>query len=659
MPLLAYHFLQRQLLVVCGMLCIWCYLELLVTLFAVDWCISIQKSLLGYDREHLLLHGIIDCDRSSIWHQCKLLSLIEHLNLFLFEFFILEHMTLTTATLLLRRLFIQTLRFDQWNLCSFIQIGLLAAQVIQIIDIYQQLLLRWIQVMKAVANFLLLKFLIYFCYVIQNDISIWMWCLLDLVGVLLLVVVQIIQLLNVLHLLLLNMATWAWATVVVRVGYIPFRLVRGNAIVSAHFARRLALDCLICGSLAAWWKRCSMLSICQILNSRLAGIILYGWMRPLSIICIIPRPQLFVVLLLLEVIVISQRLSIPSIGVNVDIDNSITSLYPWIRNHYLSWIQRIKLYLILCLKRRLSILEAGHFSLMLYLLELLRWIQLLLILLGLSGHNFRCVVEILRVLALSLALVCDVRWAEKMLGKWSSLVHLGLYFRRLLWANLLSIICLICRSDAFGTSISTILPLSAQSHISVSFQFPLWVKIKVKSLPYFIRGWRRAMDLSEHMVAKMWLWSNGCIDLVLSHVLTHIDHTKRHWSVHALLHHFLSILQKLEVLLLYELPLIALTPFLGATSLHHLRLTPALVALCFFEIKPQSSSQACCEVLSVVKTGCHCLLLYRVRFLIRSHILQHVRIVLIWHLFLDSKLMQVSSIFDLGFLSWWFACFEL
>jgi len=48
-PLLAHHFLQRQLLVVRGMLGIWCYLELLVTLLAVDRCIPIHESLLWYD----------------------------------------------------------------------------------------------------------------------------------------------------------------------------------------------------------------------------------------------------------------------------------------------------------------------------------------------------------------------------------------------------------------------------------------------------------------------------------------------------------------------------------------------------------------------------------------------------------------------------------
>lgn len=43
LPLLADNFLQRQLWVVCGMLCvrIWCYLELLVTLLAVDRCVPI------------------------------------------------------------------------------------------------------------------------------------------------------------------------------------------------------------------------------------------------------------------------------------------------------------------------------------------------------------------------------------------------------------------------------------------------------------------------------------------------------------------------------------------------------------------------------------------------------------------------------------------
>lgn len=51
-PLLAHHsayFLQRQLLVVRGMLGIWRYLELLVTLLAVDRCTPIHESLLGYD----------------------------------------------------------------------------------------------------------------------------------------------------------------------------------------------------------------------------------------------------------------------------------------------------------------------------------------------------------------------------------------------------------------------------------------------------------------------------------------------------------------------------------------------------------------------------------------------------------------------------------
>ena len=102
-------------------------------------------------------------------------------------------------------------------------------------------------------------------------------------------------------------------------------------------------------------------------------------MRARIVICIIPRPYLLVILLFLEVIAVSERLSIPSIRVNVNVDNSIASLYPCIRNYYLSWIQRIKLYLILCLKRRFSILVASLFCFMLHLMELLRRIKLLLV----------------------------------------------------------------------------------------------------------------------------------------------------------------------------------------------------------------------------------------------------------------------------------------
>lgn len=113
---------------------------------------------------------------------------------------------LTTVPFLLRRLFIETLRFHQRHLGGLIQIGLLTAQVVQVIDIDLQLLLRGVEIMQAVANFLLLKFFIYFCYVVQYYVSIRMRWLLDLVYVLLLIVVQIVQLLKLLHLLLLDVA---------------------------------------------------------------------------------------------------------------------------------------------------------------------------------------------------------------------------------------------------------------------------------------------------------------------------------------------------------------------------------------------------------------------------------------------------------------------
>ena len=235
------------------------------------------------------------------------------------------------------------------------------------------------------------------------------------------------------------------------------------------------------------------------------------------------------------------RVWLPSVRVNVDIDDCVSALRSnlvlslrsrvtltgWLRsiqlpdNLCLLWIQMVKLHLILMwvllVCTNLWILVITHIlHLLLLVLRSLKRISLR------NSHYFTRVIEILWVLTFPLALISYGSRIEEMLRERTSQIHLGLYLGRLLKVRLLPsrILVILIHLDTAGLLVeldglfgcrrswgcSSILNLIANPNFSFDLLFLQGFYIEVKCLFDLVRGRGWAVILrNEIMVALLGL----------------------------------------------------------------------------------------------------------------------------------------------------------
>lgn len=167
---------------------------------------------------------------------------------------------------------------------------------------------------------------------------------------------------HLLLLLVIHVTTWTRSTIIVWVMIVSSRFIRRNTVISSHFAARLPLPCLIRNN----WSIGS-LSITPIrIFLHILNLMLDWGLSWLGLSLIARKKRVLVTFDALLTLIIAFYLSIPCVWVNIDVNHCVTTLCrccnlmlrlgvisSFLNN--LLWIKRVKLYLILCLKRRLVI----------------------------------------------------------------------------------------------------------------------------------------------------------------------------------------------------------------------------------------------------------------------------------------------------------------
>jgi hypothetical protein len=338
----------------------------------------------------------------------------------------------------------------------------------------------WIKVLLLGKLHLLLKqLLIDFGNILADNLGVAMRCLIA-------IYVLISHLLDLLHLLLLHVAGWGGATVVVSA-----RLVRGHAVVSTHLRGALPLH----HGLVPWRVQEVDLGVDLVRGPvrwvlvRAPHLLLLaktvgGLSRVLRVVAWVPYCV--------------ARL--PSVWIDVDIDDGVASLGRDLMLSSLLMVALVQLHLILVLWGESR--DHGEGWLPLEVLELL-----------ILPNNLRGIIKVLWVLTLALALIRHSGWSEQILGQRPRHIHLGLNLLRLLLARSLNrvvkprnVVHIYLILNYFFLHTRFLLfqgeAIGAQPDLG-SFGSLLALKVEVEGLLDLVGGRGRPV-LDNHMVAGVW-----------------------------------------------------------------------------------------------------------------------------------------------------------